>query len=416
MENGLFRQQALDAVQKRLYGEISLAQPLSLYLVVLTLVISVALVLVFLNASEYARKETVRGYLLPDSGMIKMFPMRSGIVAELHVREGDKVEEGQPIALIRIQSGMASGQELGERLVDALTSQHQILEQEKIHQQRLHQTEMDRLSRKHLALQDSLAISQRQQRIMEERLALLRDESRQYSALHTKGYLSDTDFQAQQQKHLIAEQDLEEVNSRVAMISTELIQVDAEISSRPIELDLRLADINRRMAETGRQLDETRNNFQFVVSAPEAGTVAAVGVVEGGFIAQGRPIVSIIPSDSELVAELLLPTRSAGFVREGGEARLRFDAFPYQRFGFMSSTIARVDKAVVLDGESSLPMPLNEPVYRVRTRLSAQDIRAYGDVFDLKSGMLLEADIILDRRSLFEWLLEPIYSLKGRVG
>ena len=416
MENGLFRRQALDAVHKRLYGEISLAQPLSLYLVILALLVCVALLLIFLHGSEYARKETVRGYLLPESGMLKSFPMRSGVIAELHVGEGDRVDAGQALALVTIQTAMASGQELSERVLDSLASQRQILEQERAHLQRLHDTEMERLSRQYRSLHDTLAISRRQQGITEQRIELLQDESTQYASLHDRGYLSDADLQSQRQKLLSAEQALEEVNSRVAAINTEMIQVESEISSRPIELDLRLADISRQLADTQRQLDETRSKFQFVVSAPESGTVAAVSVVEGEFIARGRPLLSIIPSESQLVAELLLPTRAAGFVRKGDEVRLRFEAFPYQRFGVMQSTVAQVDKAVVLAGESSLPVQLGEPVYRVRAYLAAQSVRAYGDVFALKSGMLLEADIVLDRRSLFDWLLDPIYSLKGRAG
>ena len=42
-------------------------------------------------------------------------------------------------------------------------------------------------------------------------------------------------------------------------------------------------------------------------------------------------------------------------------------------------------------------------------------MRAFGKAFDLKSGMLFEADIMLEQRTVIEWLLEPIYSLKGRV-
>jgi membrane fusion protein len=71
---------------------------------------------------------------------------------------------------------------------------------------------------------------------------------------------------------------------------------------------------------------------------------------------------------------------------------------------------------LLLDGEAIVPVVLSEPVYRVRTQLTAQDMMAYGDAFPLKSGMLLEADIVLDSRSLLDWLLDPIYSLQGRVG
>ncbi|WP_412499458.1 HlyD family efflux transporter periplasmic adaptor subunit, partial [Shewanella indica] len=139
-------------------------------------------------------------------------------------------------------------------------------------------------------------------------------------------------------------------------------------------------------------------------------------VKEGEFLPTNRPLLSIIPEGAQLVAELLLPTRSAGFVKLRDEARLRFDAFPYQRFGFLAATVSRIDKSLLLQGEADIPVQLDEPVYRVQTTLSQQNINAYGEEFALKPGMLLEADIILDKRSLSDWLLDPIYNLKGRVG
>lgn len=413
--NGLFRIEAQENCNKRLYGSISLAQPLSVYLLLSTVLFVVIAVIVFLYSSEYARKETVRGYLLPDAGIIKTYPVKGGVVTELHVKEGDKVVSGQPIAVISVQSGTVSGEEIGEKIVSSLLSKKTILLEEKQQQRRLHKNELSRLKQRKADLDISLSVFKRQSEIMTSRLALLKTESGQYSTLHGKGYLSDIDYRAQQQKLLIAEQDLEEVNANKASVSSELNQINAELASNPIQFELTIVSLEKQLVELQRQIDEIHNTYRFVITAPESGVIAAVSIVQGEFVAATRPLVSIIPEGAELVAELLLPTRSAGFVREGDEARLRFDAFPYQRFGFLESQVARIDKALILEGEASLPIALNEPVYRVRTILSAQSIQAYGELFNLKSGMLLEADIVLDRRSLFDWLLDPIYSLRGRV-
>ncbi|MBO2581832.1 HlyD family secretion protein [Shewanella algae] len=414
--NGLFRKEALDYSNKRLLGSVSLAQPLSVHFWVFTVFLSVLSIISFLYFSEYARKETVRGYLLPDAGIIKTYPVKGGVVTELHVKEGDNVVYGQPIAVISVQSGTASGEEIGEKIVSSLLSQKAILLEEKQQQRQLHQSELSRLKQRKTDLAISLSVFKRQSEIMTSRLTLLKTESEQYSTLHGKGYLSDIDYTAQKQKLLIAEQDLEEVNANKASVSSELNQINAELASNPIQFELTIVSLEKQLVELQRQIDEINNTYRFVITAPESGVIAAVSIVQGEFVAATRPLVSIIPEGAELVAELLLPTRSAGFVREGDEARLRFDAFPYQRFGFLESQVARIDKALIVEGEASLPITLNEPVYRVRTILSAQSVQAYGESFNLKSGMLLEADIVLDRRSIFDWLLDPIYSLRGRVG
>jgi membrane fusion protein len=139
-------------------------------------------------------------------------------------------------------------------------------------------------------------------------------------------------------------------------------------------------------------------------------------VFEGENLTQAKSILHILPEDSELIAELLLPTRSAGFIEEGNNTRLRFDAFPYQRFGFVKSQIVQIDQTLITPNERQMPIALQEPVYRLRAKLNQQQIQAFGKAFDLKSGMLFDADIMLEQRTLIEWLLEPIYSLKGRVG
>ena len=99
----------------------------------------------------------------------------------------------------------------------------------------------------------------------------------------------------------------------------------------------------------------------------------------------------------------------------GNITRLRFDAFPYQRFGFIESEIVRIDQTLMTQNEIQLPILLQEPFYRLRAKLSQQKMQAFGKAFDLKSGMLFEADIMLEKRTLIEWLLEPLYSLKGRL-
>ncbi len=123
-----------------------------------------------------------------------------------------------------------------------------------------------------------------------------------------------------------------------------------------------------------------------------------------------------MPKDAELIAELLLPSRSAGFLQLDDEARLRFDAFPYQRFGFIAAKISHIDKALISPGEADMPIQPDEAVYRIQATLESHSIQAYGEAFPLKAGMQIEADLILDTRSLLEWLLDPLYSLKGRVG
>ncbi|WP_049788897.1 HlyD family efflux transporter periplasmic adaptor subunit [Photobacterium profundum] len=158
------------------------------------------------------------------------------------------------------------------------------------------------------------------------------------------------------------------------------------------------------------------NQYEFITKAPEVGIITAIQQNIGSQVNENTPLLSIIPINSSLEIELLLPTRSAGFIQLGDNVNIRFDAFPYQKFGFITGGISNIDKVLILPTDKVLPIKINEAMYRIRATLNQQSVYAYGESFPLKVGMIADADIILEKRSLLEWLFEPIYSVKGKLG
>ena len=66
-------------------------------------------------------------------------------------------------------------------------------------------------------------------------------------------------------------------------------------------------------------------------------------------------------------------------------------------------------------GERIGPVSAREPVYRVDVQLERQNVAALGQEFPLRPGMLVNADLLLEKRTLLEWLFEPVLQLKGRL-
>lgn len=108
----LFRREAVNHQSERLTGDISLAQPLSIKFVTLLLVLIAAAVITFLFTAEYSRKETVRGFLMPNKGVIKAFASDGGTIEKLLVREGDFVQQGDSIAHLVSHQNNAEGVDL----------------------------------------------------------------------------------------------------------------------------------------------------------------------------------------------------------------------------------------------------------------------------------------------------------------
>ena len=102
----------------------------------------------------------------------------------------------------------------------------------------------------------------------------------------------------------------------------------------------------------------------------------------------------------------------AGFVEPGDRVMLRYQAYPYQKFGHQHGRVERISRSALGPGELGNAQAA-EPYYRVTVALARQAVVAYGREEPLRPGMLLDADILGERRRLVEWLLEPLYSLKG---
>ena len=107
-----------------------------------------------------------------------------------------------------------------------------------------------------------------------------------------------------------------------------------------------------------------------------------------------------------------------GFVRADQQVQLRYQAFPYQKFGHQGGRVLEVAKTPLPPGEMSglaLPSTGGEPLYRITVALDEQAVQAYGRPQALSPGMQLEADVLLDRRRLIEWIFEPVLSVAGKV-
>ena len=152
---------------------------------------------------------------------------------------------------------------------------------------------------------------------------------------------------------------------------------------------------------------------ELLLRAPVTGLVANRLVEAGQAVQPGQPILSLLPKGSELRAQLLVPSSAIGFVKSGDRVLLRYQAYPYQKFGAHEGTVIRISRSALAGNQKE--GSTTQSLYRVLVSLDQQGVLAYGKMEPLRPGMQLEADIMGERRKLYEWLLEPLYSVSGRL-
>jgi membrane fusion protein len=411
---GLFRKKVVDVESMRLVGAVSLAQPLSLSVTIFFLVTMVAAVVVYLSYSSYTRKESVQGYLRPDKDLVKSYSDRNGIVEKIHVTEGGLVNRGDPLVTIVTRLHQISGEDLSVKLIEEFNQQLITLDGEHRENDLLKEQESIRLSKRISLLKKADSVVVRQKALLSKKVELLSGQLRLQDKLFSDGYASTTEYQAQE--HLLdVRQEVESIESIALKQRDDLAQLEFEFSTLEQRFKLGASDIVQRKSRIVLQLSQTKNQRRYVIEASHSGVVNAIQVDQGQSVSTSQSLLSLIPQGAELIAELMLPTRSAGYVKRGDIARLRFDAFPYHRFGGVSSAIVDIDKSFLLRRPGTLLLKLNEPAYRLQSRLRQQFITAYGEQYPLKSGMLVQADIVLDKRTLMQWFLDPIYRPKRRI-
>ena len=92
---------------------------------------------------------------------------------------------------------------------------------------------------------------------------------------------------------------------------------------------------------------------------------------------------------------------------------IRYDAFPYARFGGVGAYIDGISQSILTDVEEDKPIRIGEPYYKVTARLEQQFVRVYGQQKHMRHGMTVTAVIVGSRRKLWQWILDPIYSFSG---
>jgi membrane fusion protein len=198
-----------------------------------------------------------------------------------------------------------------------------------------------------------------------------------------------------------------------------LARLAAELEGRartlPLEHAHAIAELERAIAAADLELAENDARRASIVTAPAAGTVTAPTGQVAQPVERGQLLARIVPDDAVLQAELLAPSRAVGFVAAGDEVRLRYAAFPYQKFGQARGAVVSVSAAPLARAAPAAASPRGEPVFRVLVAPHAQAVMAYGVPRPLKPGMEVEADVLLETRRLYEWAFEPLFALAGRT-
>jgi membrane fusion protein len=409
----LFRPEALQFQQQnRQWGQVAPLQPLSTKVLSWFIAAAVVLVLLFLFVGQYARKETVTGYLTPISGTAKIFASQQGTIKEIYVKEGQEVEKDQPLLAIDTSQIAASGEDIHASMLATLGSQRDLLEHQIAAEQDRMKSEQARLNALIRGLETEESELQAQIENQNERVRVSSVLVSSVTELRAKALISELEYRTRELAALDQKQKLNALNQQLAARQNQLIENRYSLEQLPTVMGGKIQSFRTELATTEQRITEISGRRAYIIRAPAAGHVSTLQATVGQFADPRRPQMEIIPNDSILQAELFVPARAIGFVRPGQKVRILYEAFPYQQFGTYGGRVYEVSQTILTKSDTSVPIELKEPAYRVKVALDRLDVDAYGKKMPLAPDMLLRADILLEKRSLMRWFLDPLLSLR----
>jgi membrane fusion protein len=415
MAASLFRLEAIEFQRTRSWAGVTTAQPIATWLLTGFFAAAITSAAVFLALGSYARKETVPGYLTPISGIARVLPAAAGMVAEVYVKDGDTVVAGQRLLLVRSERHGAQGQAVDTAIIDRLQAKRDAVRDRIEIEQRTADEQRQSLTDTLAGLESEVATMAESMRTQRERLKVAHDQVEAVRPTVAQGFTSMTEFRRRQDSELSLQQATTDLYRQIAMKAVDVREKRHAMAEMEAKTADNLAVLRGSLADADGAIAEARGKQGYVVSAPVTGRVTSLQAWVGMSSETTIPFMSIVAENAPLEISLLVSARAIGFVTRGQPVRVAFDPFPFQRFGFYSGTIVSVSDTLLKPSEAVGPMILKEPSYRVVARLDRQTITAYGGEIALRPDMSLKADIVFDRRSLIEWLFDPLLSARGRI-
>jgi membrane fusion protein len=416
----LFRHEVMAERQTQSLGSVLLAPNVPLRLFAVFAGLMTFCVISLLCFGHYTRTARVNGWLVPQHGLLRVFTDQPGVITAIHVQEGAVVTKGKP--LIELSSESQSGASHGtqEEISRQLVARHDSLAGELALQERLFSDRGHDLVERVATLRSELASIHQEASLQRERLNLVQSFSSKRKLLLERGLTTSQSVEASEENRLAQASQLLSLARNGSTMERELVLIEGELRDLPLTKQTKLGEIKRQIASLDQELATTDARRRIVIQAPSDGVVSMMQTDVGSRADASVPLLSIIPAGSKLEAHLFSPSKTIGFVRKGQQVRLRYQAYPYQKFGQYEGMVTRISRSALgpsdlsqqLTGLSSL-YDSKEPVYLITVEIRSQFVSANGEAVPLQPGMQLEASVAMETRTLLEWMFEPLFTLSG---
>lgn len=390
-------------------------------------------------ASLFHIDESVRGNgkIIPSKYVQIIDNLEGGIIRDILVQEGEIVKKDQPIIkldttqtaakLDEIKRDYSKYQLTANRLKSQLknvpfTPSEEIQKQfpDFVAQETgRYKTDMDQLSKETNIVEAEVKskeheLKEKQEKLLldKKHLALVTEQGDMIASLYKKGLSSKL-------KHITAQREIVNLKNEVSSSEELIPKLEAEVERTKSQLkkvkidfddecekNLQDAELKLSELQSNKSIYEDRLNRQ-EITAPIDGIVKEINVKTlGGTIKAGQSIMTIVPLNDELLAEIKITPNDIGFIKPDSPVIIKVGAYDYTIYGSLPGKVTYIS-ADTIEEKQGNELP-DKSFFRIKVKADKNYIERDDHKFYLTPGMAVDVDIHTGRRTIMSYILKPI--------
>lgn len=415
----MFRQEALE--YRKWKSTALLISSIPSWLVfLLSFTITISFIL-YVALGSYTRRETIMGEVVMQPHPIILSASKSGYISERYVEINQPIKKGEPLFKITLDRITDSGN-VGLNSINALKAQIKKLDTmiDLVHTNQTETLESlnQQIAKNRKIYSETEKYLVEVSKSTEEYFQTLK----KYEALMKKGYSANDEIALQRSRYFDQKTLRNSLREKLIQQESAIIALENEIDSRKTEYQNQIIRYELQQNDLEIRLLEFESVSELIINAPMDGLVESVSVTVGQVIREGDTVAQMIPANkSEFQLVMWVPNGAISFIKPEDKINIRYEAFPFEKFGQFEGTIKYISTVPASQQELAFYKNIpsadpNNPLYKIVVEIADQKVEYNNTSLAFLSGMKAEATLFLENRKLYEWMLFPLYNVTKNIG
>lgn len=420
-QNNLFRKEAVAHQHEGWTGKVMLLRGFPVWMIVVGSFVFIVILLLFLTLGTYTRRINVTGEVITEPHSINLFSAHQGIVVKQFKSPGDVIHRGETLYQLDISRVTYSGN-VSAHAVESVDQQIQRLTDIINKMQEDKRVTLVNLNKQLEKTLVSYEQSKKQLDNVRHGMDVMRRTMESYEQYLKEGLIAKDQLSAQQSQFYQQQSSYQYIFTQVNQLEIEITKLRSDLITRSLNLDNQIAQYENQRSELQRQYAEADATGNIFINSPVDGRVSSLAMTQGQMASVGDLLAQLVPTTNYSYQMVLwVPNESVPYLNVGDAINIRYDAFPFEKFGQFAGeiiSIARVpasEREMVLYG-SAPPARNTNTFYKVLASIHRTEFSYQDKTLKLSSGMHSNVTLFLENRKLYQWMLSPFYDISRSVG